>query len=107
STTSKMVCPRLAVAGWAGRPIRRRSYRIKYVRRQRGAAQRAVAWRGSGASLPLVSVYDKPPGPRRILAIDGGGMRGALAVGILAKLEKTLREKLGRPDLVLSDYFDL
>jgi hypothetical protein len=57
--------------------------------------------------LRLVSVYDKPAGPRRILAIDGGGMRGALAVGILAQLEKTLREKLGRPDLVLSDYFDL
>jgi hypothetical protein len=54
-----------------------------------------------------MSVYDKPPGPRRILAIDGGGMRGALAVGILARLEKTLREKLGRPQLVLSDYFDL
>jgi hypothetical protein len=34
-------------------------------------------------------------------------MRGALAVGILAELEKTLREKLGRPKLVLADYFDL
>jgi hypothetical protein len=54
-----------------------------------------------------MSVYDKPAGPRRILAIDGGGMRGALAVGILAQLEKTLREKLGRPKLVLADYFDL
>jgi hypothetical protein len=54
-----------------------------------------------------MSVYDKPAGPRRVLAIDGGGMRGALAVGILARLEKTLRDKLGRPNLVLSDYFDL
>jgi hypothetical protein len=54
-----------------------------------------------------MSVYDKPAGPRRVLAIDGGGMRGALAVGILAQLEKTLRDKLGRPTLVLADYFDL
>jgi hypothetical protein len=55
----------------------------------------------------MPSVFDRPPGPRRILAIDGGGMRGALAVGILARLEAVLREKLGRPNLVLADYFDL
>ncbi len=34
-------------------------------------------------------------------------MRGALAVGILSRLEGTLRAKLGRPDMVLADYFDL
>jgi len=34
-------------------------------------------------------------------------VRGALAVGILSQLEATLRRRLGRPDLVLSDYFDL
>src|ERR1700761_9145563 len=55
----------------------------------------------------MSAIFDRPDGPKRILAIDGGGMRGALAVGILAKLEATLREKLGRPNLVLSDYFDL
>jgi hypothetical protein len=51
--------------------------------------------------------YEPGSGPKRILAVDGGGVRGALAVGIIAQIEKTLREKLGRPDLVLSDYFDL
>src|ERR1700749_1430899 len=55
----------------------------------------------------MPSPFDRPDGPKRILAIDGGGMRGALAVGILSKLEQTLRDKLGRPDLVLADYFDL
>ena len=42
-----------------------------------------------------------------MLAVDGGGVRGALAVGLIKRIETTLREKLGRPDLVLSDYFDL
>jgi hypothetical protein len=55
----------------------------------------------------MSAVFDRPPGPRRILAIDGGGMRGALAVGILARLEAVLRAKYGRPDMVLADYFDL
>ena len=46
-------------------------------------------------------------GPKRILSIDGGGVRGALAVGILRQLETVLRDRYGRPDMVLSDYFDL
>jgi hypothetical protein len=46
-------------------------------------------------------------GPKRVLAIDGGGVRGAVAIAFLQKLERTLRERYGRPDLVLSDYFDL
>jgi len=51
--------------------------------------------------------YESKAPPKRILAVDGGGVRGALAVGLIAKIEATLRKKLDRPDLVLSDYFDL
>jgi hypothetical protein len=51
--------------------------------------------------------FEQDNRPRRILAVDGGGVRGALAVGLITKIESTLREKLGRPNLVLSDYFDL
>lgn len=55
----------------------------------------------------MLSCFETRTGPKRILAIDGGGMRGVLAVGMLAKIESVLREKLGRPHLVLADYFDL
>ncbi len=55
----------------------------------------------------MLRCFEPGAGPKRILAVDGGGVRGALAVGLLTKIERTLRDKLGRKDLVLSDYFDL
>lgn len=46
-------------------------------------------------------------GPKRILALDGGGIRGILTLEILARIESLLREKsAGRDDFVLADYFD-
>jgi hypothetical protein len=45
------------------------------------------------------------PGPKRILALDGGGIRGAVTIGFLKKIERILRERHGNPALVLSDYF--
>jgi len=44
--------------------------------------------------------------PKRLLSIDGGGLRGALSLEILAAIETGLRDRSGRPDLVLADYFD-
>lgn len=46
-------------------------------------------------------------GPKRILAMDGGGIRGALSLGFLERIERILRERHGRPDLRLCEYFDL
>lgn len=46
-------------------------------------------------------------GPKRILALDGGGVRGLITLGFLERLECLLRERHGRPDLRLADYFDL
>ncbi len=46
-------------------------------------------------------------GPKRILSCDGGGIRGALTLGLLKKIETILREKEGNPNLLLADYFDL
>jgi patatin-like phospholipase/acyl hydrolase len=46
------------------------------------------------------------PGKKKLLALDGGGIRGALTIEVLAKIEDMLRAELNRPDLVLGDYFD-
>ncbi len=46
-------------------------------------------------------------GPKRILALDGGGVRGILTAGILAAIEARLARFAGRADFRLCDYFDL
>ena len=43
----------------------------------------------------------------KILAIDGGGIRGLLPAMIVAEIEKRLRIATGKTDSYLSDYFDL
>lgn len=49
----------------------------------------------------------RAPGSKRILALDGGGIRGIVTLEILARIESLLREKSGgRNDFVLADYFD-
>jgi hypothetical protein len=46
--------------------------------------------------------------PKRILALDGGGLRGILSLGILEKVEALLRERHGGGDgFRLCHYFDL
>ena len=48
------------------------------------------------------------PGPKRLLALDGGGVRGMLSLGYLERIENILRVRHGGdPDFRLSDYFDL
>ncbi len=47
-------------------------------------------------------------GPKRILSLDGGGVRGALSLGYLAEIEEILCERVGGDsDFRLCDYFDL
>lgn len=47
-------------------------------------------------------------GPKKILALDGGGIRGALTLGYLKKMEDILKTKHpDKPDFRISDYFDL
>jgi uncharacterized protein len=46
------------------------------------------------------------PGPKKLLAVDGGGIRGLIALEFLDRIETLLRDKYGRRDMVLADYFD-
>ncbi|MFA7059551.1 MAG: patatin-like phospholipase family protein [Pedobacter sp.] len=46
------------------------------------------------------------PGPKKILTLDGGGIRGIMTVEVLAGIEKILRDKQKNDKLVLADWFD-
>ena len=57
---------------------------------------------------PASSFKDKltKTSPHKLLACDGGGIRGIISVEILARIEAELRAASGKSDLVLADYFD-
>lgn len=58
------------------------------------------------ASTHLLDKLDKGP-PYKLLALDGGGIRGLLSIEILAEMERLLQQQLGKDDrFVLSDYFE-
>ena len=46
------------------------------------------------------------PGPKHILSLDGGGVRGAITVAFLERIEKLLEERYGK-EVRLGDHFDL
>src|SRR5271156_5569539 len=49
---------------------------------------------------------DPAKGPKRILALDGGGIRGILTLQFLKPVEALVKQRLGQ-DALLCDYFDL
>ena len=57
---------------------------------------------------PSLNDHFTSEGPKRILALDGGGVRGILSLGFLAEVEDLLRRRHGNsPDFRLCHYFDL
>ena len=42
---------------------------------------------------------------KRILSLDGGGIRGAFSLEVLLRIETLLREHFKNPQLVLADHF--
>ena len=48
------------------------------------------------------------PGPKRMLALSGGGTRGIVTIAFLEEIERILAERTGAgDDFRLSQYFDL
>jgi hypothetical protein len=45
-------------------------------------------------------------GAKRMLSLDGGGIRGLITIEILGRLETLLRQAYGDDTFVLADYFD-
>src|ERR1041384_3003048 len=79
-----------------------------------------MTWTAGSTSFPTnASSSDMPPeilcerdrhlyspGPKRILSLDGGGVRGVISLAYLERIQAILRERHG-PGLRLCDYFDL
>lgn len=60
----------------------------------------------SNDAATLQSRLDKRP-PYKLLALDGGGIRGLISIEVLGRIEQLLQQELGRDDgFVLADYFD-
>ena len=43
---------------------------------------------------------------KRILSLDGGGIRGVFSLEVLLRIETLLREHFKDPKLILADHFD-
>lgn len=54
--------------------------------------------------MPLSESLSPPC--NRLLSLDGGGIRGLFTLEILDRIEHQLRQRYGKPDLVLADYFN-
>ncbi len=71
--------------------------------------------RAARAHIPVAGIDPTPSpsadrqwrdGPKKLLALDGGGIRGVVTLAILKQIEAQLRAWSGREELVLADYFD-
>src|SRR3982750_4459125 len=59
--------------------------------------------------MPMTRQHHLDPAitPKRVLALDGGGLRGVLTLEYLDLIEQILRRRSRNDDLRLCEYFDL
>src|ERR1043165_3733449 len=57
-------------------------------------------------SLPCFHNFKNPHTMKRILSIDGGGIRGIIPGMVLAYLESSLQKKSNNKNARIADYFD-
>ena len=74
---------------------------------QKGSTTRRSNARRTLSEKPSFRYRLAPGGTKRLLAFDGGGIRGLIALEIAGRLESLLRDELGAgKEFVLADYFD-
>src|SRR5262245_30486113 len=76
-------------------------------RNSRRAQTRGHDKRRRRMALTKAQHLDRTLTPKRILSLDGGGIRGILTLEYLGVIEDQLKARTGRDDFRLSDYFDL
>ena len=62
------------------------------------------------ANAPFETERDRHlfgPGPKRLVSLDGGGVRGALTVGFLERIEALLKQRYPGKDIRLGHHIDL
>jgi len=58
-------------------------------------------------SFEPLSTRFKLHGPKRILSLDGGGIRGMITLAYLQRIEDILKSRTQKSNYRLCDYFDL
>jgi hypothetical protein len=99
----------LAVVVWDGAPHERGDSSHGFVQEARARDLSVLEVFTNSWKPAPIGVKDKlkKESPRRLLALDGGGIRGLIAVECLARIEEVLRKRAdGSSSFVLADYFD-
>lgn len=57
--------------------------------------------------MSLKEKLDNKEFPKKILSLDGGGVKGILTLGMLKRIESLVSNNANNPNLLLGDNYDL